>query len=127
MKAFSARSEKNLVGVHSDLVRVMRRALEIAPVDFMVIEGLRTVERQRQLVAKGASQTMRSRHLTGHAVDIAPVVGGAIRWDWPLYDRLAVAVKQAAREVSVPVEWGGDWTTFKDGPHWQLPWAQYPA
>jgi peptidoglycan L-alanyl-D-glutamate endopeptidase CwlK len=127
MKAFSARSEKNLVGVHPDLVRVMRRALEIAPVDFMVIEGLRTVERQRQLVAKGASQTMRSRHLTGHAVDIAPVVGGAIRWDWPLYDRLAVAVKQAAREVSVPVEWGGDWTTFKDGPHWQLPWAQYPA
>jgi len=127
MKAFSARSEKNLVGVHPDLVRVMRRALEIAPVDFMVIEGLRTVERQRQLVAKGASQTMRSRHLTGHAVDIAPVVGGAIRWDWPLYDRLAVAVKQAAREVSVPVEWGGDWATFKDGPHWQLPWAQYPA
>jgi peptidoglycan L-alanyl-D-glutamate endopeptidase CwlK len=127
MKAFSARSEKNLVGVHPDLVRVMRRALEIAPVDFMVIEGLRTAERQRQLVSKGASQTMRSRHLTGHAVDIAPVVGGAIRWDWPLYDRLAVAVKQAAREFSVPVEWGGDWTTFKDGPHWQLPWAQYPA
>jgi len=127
MKAFSARSEKNLVGVHSDLVRVMRRALEIAPVDFMVIEGLRTVERQKQLVAKGASQTMRSRHLTGHAVDIAPVVGGTIRWDWPLYDRLAVAVKQAAREVSVQIEWGGDWRTFKDGPHWQLPWAQYPA
>jgi peptidoglycan L-alanyl-D-glutamate endopeptidase CwlK len=127
MRAFSARSEKNLVGVHPDLVRVMRRALEIAPVDFMVIEGLRTVERQRQLVAKGASQTMRSRHLTGHAVDIAPVVGGTIRWDWPLYDRLAVAVKQAAREVFVQVEWGGDWTTFKDGPHWQLPWAKYPA
>ncbi len=127
MKAFSARSEKNLVGVHPDLVRVMRRALEIAPVDFMVIEGLRTVERQRQLVAKGASQTMRSRHLTGHAVDIAPVVGGTIRWDWPLYDRLAVAVKQAAREVGVEITWGGDWANFRDGPHWQLPWAQYPA
>jgi peptidoglycan L-alanyl-D-glutamate endopeptidase CwlK len=60
-------------------------------------------------------------------VDIAPFVGGTIRWDWPLYDRLAVGVKQAAFEEGVPLEWGGDWKSFKDGPHWQLPWAQYPA
>jgi peptidoglycan LD-endopeptidase CwlK len=124
---FSARSLKNLQGVHPDLVRVMHAALEIAPVDFMVIEGLRTIERQKQLVAKGASQTMRSRHLTGHAVDIAPVVGGVIRWDWPLYHRLAAAVKQAAVDDGVSIEWGGDWKSFPDGPHWQLPWAKYPA
>ena len=126
-RKFSTRSEKNLVGVHPDLVRVMRRALQIAALDFTVIEGLRTERRQKQLVASGASQTMRSRHLTGHAVDIAPYVGGTIRWDWPLYHRLAPAVKQAAQDEGVPIEWGGDWRSFPDGPHWQLPWAQYPA
>lgn len=126
-RRFSARSEKNLVGVHPDLVRVMRLALWLAPVDFTIIEGLRTERRQKQLVASGASQTMRSRHLTGHAVDIAPYVGGTIRWDWPLYHRLAPAVKQAAQDEGVPIEWGGDWRSFPDGPHWQLPWAQYPA
>lgn len=126
-RKFSTRSEKNLVGVHPDLVRVMRKALQIAALDFTVIEGLRTLARQKQLLASGASQTMRSRHLTGHAVDIAPFVGGTIRWDWPLYDRLAVGVKQAAFEEGVPLEWGGDWRSFRDGPHWQLPWSQYPA
>lgn len=126
-RRFSARSERNLAGVHGDLAKVMRLALWLSAIDFTVIEGLRTLKRQKQLVASGASQTMRSRHLTGHAVDIAPYVGGTIRWDWPLYDRLAVAVKQAAQEVGVPVEWGGDWRSFKDGPHWQLPWDRYPA
>jgi peptidoglycan LD-endopeptidase CwlK len=127
MREFSARSVKSLQGVHPDLVRVMRRALRLSALDFMVIEGLRTIERQRQLVAKGASQTMRSRHLTGHAVDIVPVVGGSIRWDWPLYHRLAVAVKQAAIDEGVSIEWGGDWRSFPDGPHWQLPWDKYPT
>jgi peptidoglycan L-alanyl-D-glutamate endopeptidase CwlK len=120
-------SLKNLNGVHPDLVKVVQRAIEISAVDFRVIEGLRTLKRQRQLVAKGASQTMRSRHLTGHAVDLAALVGGTIRWDWPLYDRIAVAVKQAAEDVGVPIEWGGDWRSFKDGPHFQLPWSKYPA
>lgn len=120
-------SLKNLQGVHPDLRRVMDRALQITAIDFRVIEGLRTVARQRQLVASGASQTMRSRHLTGHAVDIAPLVGGVIRWDWPLFHRLAPGVKQAAIDLDVPLTWGGDWANFPDGPHWQLPWAKYPA
>jgi peptidoglycan L-alanyl-D-glutamate endopeptidase CwlK len=64
--------------------------------------------------------------LTGHAVDLAALVGGEIRWDWPLYDRLAVAMKGAAKECGVRIEWGGDWTSFKDGPHFQLPWQGYP-
>lgn len=115
-----------LNGVHPDLVKVIKRAIELTPVDFAVIEGLRTVERQKQLVAAGASKTMRSRHLTGHAVDIAPYVEGEIRWDWPLYKKIAPAVKQAAKEVGVPIEWGGDWLRFKDGPHWQLPWKKHP-
>jgi peptidoglycan L-alanyl-D-glutamate endopeptidase CwlK len=122
----SPRSEKALVGVHPDLVRVVRRAAEITTIDFIVTEGLRTQARQKQLVAAGASKTMKSRHLTGHAVDLAALVSGKVRWDWPLYAKLAEAMKLAAAELKVPLEWGGDWKSFKDGPHFQLPWNQYP-
>ena len=115
-----ARSLKNLNGVHPDLVRVIKRAIELTPIDFSVIEGLRTVARQRELVAAGASKTMNSRHITGHAVDIAPYVGGKVRWDWPLFHQIAPAVKQAAMELGIPIVWGGDWKTFKDGPHFEL-------
>lgn len=121
-----SKSLAKLKGVHPDLVKVLKRAIQITPVDFAVIEGIRTVERQKQLLAAGASKTMQSRHITGHAVDIAPYVDGDIRWDWPLYRKIAPAVKQAAKEVGVPIEWGGDWIRFKDGPHWQLPRRKYP-
>ncbi len=124
--ALGAKSLARLEGVHPDLVRVVKRAIEITPVDFTVTEGLRTVERQRALVAAGASQTMKSRHITGHAVDLAALVMGEVRWDWPLYAKLAGAMKAAAKEVGVPLEWGGDWK-MKDGPHFQLTWAAYPA
>lgn len=122
----SKKSRDRLVGVHQDLVKVVERAIEITEIDFAVLEGVRSKTRQEQLVKAGASQTMRSRHLTGHAVDLGAYVAGSVRWDWPLYHKLAVAVKQAAAELQVPIEWGGDWTTFKDGPHWQLPWKDYP-
>lgn len=122
---FSARSEKNLEGVHPDLVRVVRRALTMSDIDFVVIEGVRSVNHQKQLVKSGASQTMRSRHLTGHAVDLAAWIG-QIRWDWPLYDKIAHAMKEAAKIEKVTIEWGGDWKNFKDGPHFQLPWKDYP-
>ncbi len=123
--ALGAKSLARLEGVHPDLVRVVKRAIEITPVDFTVTEGLRTVERQRALVAAGASQTMKSRHITGHAVDLAALVMGEVRWDWPLYAKLAGAMKAAAKEVGVQLEWGGDWK-MKDRPHFQLPWANYP-
>jgi len=119
-------SELLLRGVHPDLIKVIRRAIAITKIDFKVLEGVRSVARQRELVKKGASQTMKSRHIHGFAVDIAPFVAGQIRWDWPLYFQLAATVKQAAKDVGVPVEWGGDWKTFKDGPHWQLPARKYP-
>lgn len=121
-----SRAEKNLAGVHPDLVKIVRRAAEITSIDFTVTEGLRTVARQKQLVAVGASKTMRSRHLTGHAIDLAAKVNGTIRWDWPLYAKLAVAMKTAAEGLGLSVEWGGDWRSFKDGPHFQLPWEKYP-
>ena len=123
--SFGERSLSRLVGLHPDLRKIMDRAIATTTIDFTVLEGLRTLERQKQLVAAGASKTLNSRHLDGHAVDIAPFLDGEIRWDWPLYNKLSVIVKQAAKDVNLPIEWGGDWK-FKDGPHWQLPWKQYP-
>jgi peptidoglycan L-alanyl-D-glutamate endopeptidase CwlK len=127
MYNLSAKSKGKLKGVHPDLVKVIHRAIQITPIDFTVLEGMRSVKRQKYLFDTGKSKTMNSRHLTGHAVDIAPWVDGTISWDWAYYWPLADAVKKAAKEVGVEVEWGGDWKTFKDGPHWQLPWNKYPA
>jgi peptidoglycan L-alanyl-D-glutamate endopeptidase CwlK len=121
------RSKQRLKGVHPDLVAVVKRAIEISDVDFTVLEGMRSVDRQRELVAKGASTTMNSRHLTGHAVDLGAWVGGTVRWDWPLYHKIANAVKKAAKELDVEIVWGGDWKKFPDGPHFQLDWGAYPA
>ena len=120
------RSLSRLEGVHPDLVRVVKKAAALSSLDFTVLEGLRTEARQKQLMDLGATKTMNSRHLTGHAVDLAPMVGGTVRWDWPLYHQLAVIVKEAAKAENVPIQWGGDWRTFKDGPHWELPWKAYP-
>jgi peptidoglycan L-alanyl-D-glutamate endopeptidase CwlK len=121
-----ARSLSRLQGVHPDLVRVVQKAATMSDLDFTVLEGLRTVERQKQLFAQKATKTMNSRHITGHAVDLAPMIGGKISWDWPLYNRLSKIVKAAAAAEKVSITWGGDWRTFKDGPHWELPWKQYP-
>ncbi len=121
------RSYQRLEGVHPDLVRVVERAIEITEVDFTVLEGLRTIVRQKKLFAAGASKTMRSRHLTGHAVDLGAYVDGRIDWSWPPYHRIAAAMKQAAKELAVPITWGGDWRKFPDGPHYQLQWEHYPA
>jgi peptidoglycan L-alanyl-D-glutamate endopeptidase CwlK len=109
---FSKRSLDNLEGVHPDLVRVVKRALEISEVDFAVIDGLRTKEEQKALLNSGASRTMDSRHLTGHAVDIAPWIGGRIRWDWPPYFIMAEAMRDAALELCIAVRWGGSWSVL---------------
>lgn len=115
-----------MAGVHPDLVRVVKRAIALTTVDFRVTEGRRSIKRQGELVKAGASKTMNSRHLTGHAVDVVALIDGAVRWDWPLYDLIAKAFKAAAKAEGVPLEWGGDWPKFRDGPHFQLPWKQYP-
>lgn len=103
-----ARSLSRLQGVHPDLVRVVQKAAAMSDLDFTVLEGLRTVERQKELFAQKATKTMNSRHITGHAVDLAPMVGGKISWDWPLYNRLSKIVKAAAAAEGVPITWGGD-------------------
>lgn len=113
-------SKNNLKGVHPDLVKVVERAISLSTIDFRVIEGIRSKQRQIELVNKGASKTLNSRHITGHAIDVVALIGGDVRWDWPLYDKIAKAFKQAAKELNIPIIWGGDWKTFKDGPHFEL-------
>lgn len=122
----STRSRERMKGVHPALVGVVERAIALTPVDFMVTEGLRTLERQAELVRAGASRTLNSRHLSGHAVDLAALVDGAVRWDWPLYPRIAGAMKAAAAERGVALVWGGDWKSLRDGPHFELDRRVFP-
>lgn len=122
----SARSRTRMTGLHPDLVRVIEGAIAITPVDFTIIEGLRKPARQAELVKAGASRTLNSRHLTGHDVDVAAWIGGTVRWDWPLYPRIAGAFKQAAADLDVPLVWGGDWPRLRDGPHFELCRRTYP-
>jgi peptidoglycan L-alanyl-D-glutamate endopeptidase CwlK len=120
------RSIERLQGVHPDLVRVVERAIDLTTVDFTILEGLRSPERQQTLVASGASQTLNSRHITGHAVDLGAWVDNQVDWSWPLYTKIANAMKAAANELGVSIVWGGDWRTFKDGPHFELDRRYYP-
>ena len=103
-----------------DLVRVVKTAITISKIDFTVIEGVRSLERQKQLLIKRKTTTMRSRHLTGHAVDLGAWVDNTVYWDWEYYEQISDAMKHAAAQEKVKIEWGGDWTSFKDGPHLSL-------
>jgi len=126
MYTLGVRSKSRLKGVHPDLVKVVERAIEITAVDFTVLEGLRDPMRQKKLKDAGASMTLNSRHITGHAVDLGAWVDGEVRWDWPLYHKIAAAMKEAAAELGVAIVWGGDWSRFKDGPHYELDRRKYP-
>ena len=126
MYTLSTRSLNHLEGVHPDLVRVVKLAIQSSEIDFVVLEGVRTKQRQAQLLKAGASQTMNSRHITGHAVDLGAWVNKEVRWDWPLYHKIAKAMKQAATDLNVQIVWGGNWRTFKDGPHYELDRKTYP-
>lgn len=112
------RSTKNLVGVNADLVKVVKRALELSPVDFTVIEGLRTKERQAELMKQGFTRTLNSRHIIGEAVDIVPL---PVDWKNPKpFALVAESMKKAADELGVKITWGGDWKSFVDLPHYQI-------
>jgi peptidoglycan LD-endopeptidase CwlK len=82
--------------------------------------------RSPQWIESGASQILNSRHLTGHAVDLGAWVDDQVEWSWPLYHKINAAMQEASKLVGVPIEWGGNWRTFKDGPHFQLPRKEYP-
>lgn len=125
--SLNQRSLDRLKGVHPDLVRVVVKCAEAGRLDFQVSEGLRTAERQRELVKAGKSQTQNSRHLTGHAVDLVVLnPDGSANWDFSKYIALHTEMALAADALKVPIEWGGNWRSLRDGPHWQLPHAKYP-
>ena len=106
----SQRSLDKLEGVHPDMVKCVKSAIEYTKVDFGVICGMRTEKEQKELVAKGASKTMRSKHLTGHAVDLMAYVGSRASWELNLYDDIADAMAQASKEHNVPIKWGAAWS-----------------
>lgn len=148
------KSKSELKGVHQELVAVVERAIELTVEDFAVHDGIRTLEEQKLLVQRGASKTLNSRHITGHAVDLVPYIGGKLRWEWePIY-QVADAVRVAAKEQGVTIRWGGAWDrwltdlddstedivtdyvtrrrnagkrAFIDGPHFELPREEYPS
>lgn len=134
---FGYKSRRELVGVHSDLVIVVATALTTCPVDFAVFDGMRTPAEQQENIRKGVSWTMNSRHLTGHAVDLVPIVDGRLSWDDPedperqaridrAFDEIKGAMADAAARHNVPIQWGfAMWK--KDKPHYQLPKQEYPA
>jgi len=122
----SQRSRSRMRGVHPDLIAVVEAAIRRTEVDFMITEGVRDGTRHAALVKSGASRTLNSRHLTGHAVDVAALVEGQVRWDWPLYGRIAEAFKAASRNLRIPLTWGGDWVRLRDGPHFELDRRAYP-
>lgn len=118
---FSKRSRNKLHGVHPDLILVMSRALLYSPYDFAITCGLRSKEEQKTLVALGKSGTMHSKHLTGHAVDIMAYDDrGKGTWDRDFYEAIASAVMRAAAELRIDTRWGGGFTGFYDGPHFEL-------
>ncbi len=129
---FSKSSREKLQGVHPDLVKVAELALTLSEVDFKVIEGVRSKQRQTELYKKGATKTMNSRHITGHAIDFVPL---PLDWnDKQAFGKVAKAMFEASRQLKIPIRWGGDWNRngrsddekFYDGPHFELLRAVYP-
>lgn len=118
--ALGQRSKDRLTGVHPDLVKVIEEAIKESPLDFSITEGVRSRERQKELFDAGKSQTMNSRHLSGKAVDIAVIKDGTVTWDMKYYQLVADHIKNTAKEMKIDIVWGGDWNSFKDGPHFEL-------
>lgn len=124
---FSARSLRELDGIHPDLRKVVDKALELSPFDFIITDGKRTIAEQRQHVKNGASRTMKSRHLSGHAVDFVAIVDKKVSYNLKYMEGIAQAFKKAAKELNIPINWGGDWKSFKDTPHIELSKVKYPS
>ena len=120
MFKLSKKSLAKLSEVNPDLQKLVKSAIGLSTIDFGISEGMRTKERQQLLYDSGKSQTMNSRHLTGHAVDVYAWKDGAVSWEFEDYETINVAFSQAAKLTNTPYVWGGSWKTFKDGPHFEL-------
>ena len=117
---FSKASLDKMNGVDSKLVNLMKEAIKDSPYDFGITEGIRTLERQKELFAQGKTKTLKSYHLVGKAVDVKVYVNGEITWDFKYYKEVADHIKEVAKKLGYVITWGGDWKTFKDGPHFQI-------
>jgi peptidoglycan L-alanyl-D-glutamate endopeptidase CwlK len=129
---FSKRSYRNLQNVRPELVAVATLALETlgreGGPDFVVTDGARNLDEQRKLVEEGKSQTMDSRHLTGHAIDVAAFTPDyEVTWEPKPYRKIADAFERAGRQLGIEIEWGGSWSEFVDMPHFALTRQQFPA
>ena len=124
--------QKKLSYLHPDLCKVINRCAQMTKIPFMVMETSRSKQQQMKNIANHVSQTMHSRHLVSsdglaRAADLVPIDDkGKPIWAWPVYHKFAPEMKAAAKYVGVNIEWGGDWLRFKDGPHFQLSWKEYP-
>lgn len=116
-RQFSERSQQHLSEIHPDLYEVVFLARLMSKVPFEITDGRRTIEEQRHYYETGKSQTMNSKHLTGHAVDVVPI---PVTWDKEAFLPIAEAMKKASDILDIPIVWGGDWRTFKDYPHFEL-------
>ena len=123
---FGLQSKAKLNTVHKSLQDLFYAAIGEAPYDFSITEGLRSLDRQKQLFKEGKSKTMNSRHLTGNAVDVCIIIDGKASWDYNDYIKLADYIKKISIAVNVPIVWGGDWESFRDGPHFELDRKVYP-
>lgn len=130
----SKRDLERIDGIHGDLRLVVEDAwqlfdgqevLGLPKAKLIIVEGLRSLEKQKQMVKAGRSWTMNSRHLTGHAIDFAIIDDGIAVWEMPLYEKVWLACFRPAKIIGIPLTWGGSWKT-KDGPHVELDWKHYP-
>lgn len=125
--SLNSRSMSRLNGVHPDLVKVVTRVAAVSPIAFQVSEGLRSPERQAEMVKTKKSQTLNSRHLTGHAVDLVVLnADTSANWDLRNYAALNAEIQAEAKSLGIPITWGGSWKTLVDGPHWELSRTHYP-
>ena len=123
---FGAASALKLSQVHPDLQKVFKEAISDAPFDFSITCGLRTKEEQQKLFDAGKSKTMKSRHLTGNAVDVCVLIDGKASWEMKHYKELMEHVKTVAEKLNVKIQCGCDWESFPDGPHVELDRKYYP-
>jgi peptidoglycan LD-endopeptidase CwlK len=128
----SQKSLQRLDGVHPKLASIVKAAISISKVDFSVIEGVRSLEKQREYFDAGKSRTMKSKHLTGHAVDLMPLVdtdGDGDKegtWEERHFLPIADAMFQASTNLGISLNWGGHWSSFKDCPHFEIDPQRYP-
>ena len=123
---FSQCSENNLKGIHPDLGMIMRKAIKLSPINFGISEGVRSKKRQLELLAKGKSLSNDSRHITGHAVDIFALPNNILSWEFRHYQEIAKIVLELSKEMSIEIEWGGNWDDLNDGAHFELSRRNYP-